>query len=230
MKDIDKARALVELGAAEKRRLAREGKKLVAMVVRLRGRMQRDSYSLGKALARLKDKTMLGALGYESFSQLCNAALGISSDLADDLIAIASSFSAKQARELGTSKAIALVDLAKALPGEHTAAGLLTRGVVRVGRRTIRVRGASSHELTAEARAVRAARPSSGRGVHLSPGERHLASVLEHALSHRHVEASVRAIAGAKDRGGRLRVEFPMRAIADVDDALREVEGRGAKS
>ncbi len=48
-----KARALVKLGTAEKRRLRREGKKLIALVVRLRGRIQRDSYAVGTALARL---------------------------------------------------------------------------------------------------------------------------------------------------------------------------------
>ncbi len=226
MDKIEKrARALVKIGTAEKNRLRREGKKLIALVVRLRGKIQRDSYALGTALARLKDKTMLSVLGYKTFPALCNTALDLSSDLADDLIAIATNFSAAQAKHLGTSMAIALVDLSKALPGEHTAAGLLSRRTVRAGGRTIRVRGASSHEIVAQARALRAARPSATKhGVRLTRGERHLASALEHALFHRHVEASVRAVAGSKDRGGRLRMEFPMRAIADVDAALREVE------
>ncbi len=217
------ASKLAALGAAEKKKLATEGKKLVKRVKALRATLQRASFDLGRALARLKEDTMWRALGYTSFRALCDTTLHISVDVADELIAISRSFSASQAKNLGTAKAVALIDLAKALPGEHTAAGLLGRGSVKIGRRTINVKGASAHDLTDEARAIREAHPSSARrGVHVEASERHLAAALDHALAHHGVEAKVSAIAAGKALGARIRIELPMRDLAVLGRSIRE--------
>ena len=78
MKRAADVRKLAAIGAAEKKRLAREGKKLVALVVRLRREIQRKSFELGRALARLKDKSIIAALGFPSFHALCDTALRVS--------------------------------------------------------------------------------------------------------------------------------------------------------
>jgi hypothetical protein len=220
---MTKASALVRVGAAEKRKLATEGKKLIARVVTLRGTLQKTSFDLGRALSQLKDKAIIAALGYRSFEALCDTALHISADLAGQLIAISESFSAKQAKTLGTAKAVALIDLAKALPGKHTPAGLLTRGSVKVGKRAIDVKTATAHDLSDGARAIRAAHPATvRRGVHVEPSERHLASALEHALSHHGVAAKVTPIAAGKATGARVRIELPMRDLKTLAASIRE--------
>ena len=218
------ARRLAALGTAEKKRLAREGKNLVALVVRLRKQIQRKSFELGRALARLKDKAVIAALGFPSFQALCDTALQMSADLADQLIDIATSFSAPEAKKIGgTAKAVAIIDLAKALPGEHTPAGLLARGAVKVGKRTIDLRAATAQAISDEARAIRAARPSSSRrGVHVSPAERHVASALAHALRHHGVEAKVQAVAAGKATGALVRIQLPMRSLRELAESLRE--------
>ena len=219
-----RAKSLVAVGGAEKKRLAREGRKLVAAVVRLRGRLQQTAFELGRALRPLKEKAMLAALGFPSFRALCETALGISNDLADQLIAIAESFSAKQARKLGTAKAIAVIDLAKTMPGAHTPAGLLAKRAVKIGRRTVDVRDASAHDITAAARAIRQARPARATGgVSVAPSERHLAAALAHALAGRHVEAKVTAVAAGKATGARVRLELPMRDLAALATCIHEV-------
>jgi hypothetical protein len=217
------ASKLAALGAAEKKKLAAEGKKLIARVKALRSTLQRASFDLGRALARLKDSAIWGALGYKSFRALCDTTLHISVDLADELIAIAQSFSAREAKKLGTAKAVALIDLAKALPGEHTPAGLLGRGSVKVGKRTLDVKVASAYDLANEARAIRAAHPTpSRRGVHVEASERHLAAALDHALAHHGVEAKVSAIAAGKATGARIRIELPMRDLTVLARSIRE--------
>jgi hypothetical protein len=148
-------------------------------------REQRAAFDLGIALSRLKDKAMITALGYKTFDAMCDVALGISSDLANQLIAISKNFSTKQAKTLGTTKAVALVDLARTLPGKHTAAGLLERGSVTIGRKKVDVRAATAHEIAEETRALRAAHPAARRGVHLSAADKHFASALAHASGSR---------------------------------------------
>lgn len=224
MKRAADVRKLAAIGAAEKKRLAREGKKLVALVVRLRRQIQRKSFELGRALARLKDRSIIAALGFPSFHALCDTALQMSSDLADQLIAIAKSFSAAENRRIGgTAKAVAIIDLAKALPGEHTPAGLLSRGAIKVGRRTIDVRSATAQAISDEARAIRAARPSAARrGVHVSPSERHVASALAHALHHHGIEAKIQAIAAGKETGALVRIQLPMRSLRELAQSIHE--------
>ena len=224
MKNTAEVRTLAARGAAEKNRLAREGKKLVALVRRLRKRIQQSSFELGRALASLKDKAVLAALGFPSFRALCDTALQMSSDLADQLIEIATSFSAAEAKRIGgTAKAVAIIDLARSLPGEHTPAGLLARGAVKVGKRTIDVRAATAQAIADEARALRAARPSgSRRGVHVAPSERHVAAALAHVLRHYGVEAKVQAIAAGKATGALLRIQLPLRSLGELGRWIRE--------
>ncbi len=143
--------------------------------------------------------------------------------LADELIAISENFSASEAKTLGTAKAVAIIDLARALPGEHTPAGMFHRGSVKIGRRTVNVKSASAHDLADTARSVRAAHPRASRtGVHVQPSERHLASALHHALAHHHVAAKVRALAGGKASGARIRIELPMRDLAVLARSIQE--------
>ncbi len=73
---------LAVLGAVRKKKLAAEGKKLIVLVKKLRGTLQRTSFKLGRTLARLKDKAMIRALGYSSFRALCDTRLQMSGDLA----------------------------------------------------------------------------------------------------------------------------------------------------
>ena len=224
MKKARDVRKLAAIGAAEKKRLAREGKKLVALVVSLRKQIQRKSFELGRALARLKDKAVVAALGFPSFHALCDTALHMSADLADQLIDIATSFSAAEAKRIGgTAKAVAIIDLAKALPGAHTPAGLLAHGAVKVGKRTLDVRAATAQAIADEARAIRAAHPTpSRRGIHLAPSERHVAAALAHALRQHGVDAKVQAIAAGKATGALVRIQLPMRNLRELAKSIPE--------
>src|SRR6185312_11444253 len=130
---------------------------------------------------------------------------------------------ADEARELGTAKAIAVIDLAHTLPGKHTPAGLLARAV-KVGKRTLDVKDASAHDITAAARAIRQVRPSASKGgVRVAASERHVASALAHALAGHHVDAKVTAVAAAKATGARVRLELPMRDLGALAKCIAEV-------
>ena len=217
--------AVTKLGLAEKKRLATEGKKLLAQARALKRDMANAAHALGKSIKPLKDKSMIHALGFESFEALCNIGLGISSDLANQLVAISESFTAKQAGALGNYKATALIGLARALDGEHTPSGLLAHRNLDVGHgQHVDVKAASADKILAVVKELhqRAPRSTSG-GVRVAKEDKAFVARLSKALdAHGVTPARVTAVAGPRATGGKLRIEIAIKDARALARALHE--------
>jgi hypothetical protein len=92
-------------------------------------------FELGEAFAKLRDKRLYSALGFDSFEQLVTEELATSRTHAYNLIAVTEQLQREHAIRLGPAKATALVRLAAVTPRFDTAESLLRARVVRPGRR-----------------------------------------------------------------------------------------------
>jgi hypothetical protein len=217
----------VALAAAEKKRLAAKGKKLMERVRALRDEREKMAHEMGKALALLKDKAMIHALGYQSFQALCSIGLGMSHDTADQLIDISQSFTVAQTAALGTAKATALIGLSRALGGKHTPSGLLSHRNLDVGRgKQFDVKAASADAIHRVASDLRDRAPiAARRGIHVTPEDKAFVARLNKALHAHGLDAEAIAIAGPHETGGKLRLDGLIRDARLLAKALQDAAG-----
>lgn len=228
------ARRATSAASAKKERLVREARSLLALVARRKNQITEAFYDIGEALARLKAKEMIAALGRRSFAELCEKDAGVSVSTAERLVDIAAAMTREQALSMGQQKAMAMVSLAAATPEADTAAGLYRKKSVALpDGRSFSPRSASASAIEEAATAVRqhvaakargAAKSGRGRGRTTTPEERSLASLLETRLRQLGLDrARVTAVATKPGQGADLRIE---RVPASKVDLLKKAIGR----
>lgn len=190
-------------------RIAAQARADVALV-RLKKRFIADAfYELGEALMRLKRPAAYGALGHKSFAELCRKDIDMSVEQADRLVEIVLRMDRKEATDLGSSRASAILDLVDATPARDTPHGIERRGVVLPSGERVDVKRALLGDLRRAARQVRTATPpASKRGKHIGAADAAFAARLQAALVRRGAKgAKVAAVAGPPGKGARLRIE-----------------------
>ena len=216
----DKLAKTAARGAAEKRKLAAKGKRAAAVVKRKKTKIERSFYEMGKALVVLEDPGVFHAMGYSSFDALCSTHLGVPPATADRLIHIVESFPASEARKLNSTKATALIDLARAMGGRTTARGLLARGTVHVGHTTLDVKSANATKIAAVAKDLRDGKHASGPGVHVSAEDARFVKHLDAKMHAEKIEGSVSAAAAAADEGAKMHITCHVREAKALEKAL----------
>ena len=223
----DKLAETAARGTAEKRKLAAKGERAAVVVRRMKNRIERSFYEMGKALVVLDDPGVFHAMGFSSFDALCSTHLGVPPATADRLIHIVESFPASEARKLNSTKATALIDLARAIGGRTTARGLLARGTVHVGATRLDVKSASATKIDALAKELRDGKHTTGPGVHVSAAD---ASFVKHLGAKMHAEqidGSVTAAAAGADEGAKMHISCHVREAKALEKALAAAN-RGA--
>lgn len=201
-------------GSAESKRYAVKGRKAIALVSKMKTRIENAFYAMGEALAVLDDPRVFHALGHTSFDALCAVDLKVSPAQADRLIHIVNSYTANEAKKLNATKATAIIDLAHAIGGRTTARGLLARGTVHVGKTTIDVRSANATKIARTAKALREGKHTSGPGVHVSEGDARAIRAMATAMRHAKLDATIEPIAADAAGGAKMRI------VARVHDKL----------
>jgi hypothetical protein len=179
-------------------------------LVRLKKEVIADAfYEIGEALLRLKAPAVYRALGHESFASLCQKEVEISVEQAHRLIDIVQRMDRKEATELGSSRAAAILELVDATHARDTPRGLERHGVTLPSGERLDVKRAPLGKLRAAAREVRTATPSkSKRGKHLDAADAAFGTRLQTALAkHGAKAAKVTVVAGLPGKGARLRIE-----------------------
>jgi hypothetical protein len=126
-----------------------EAKELIALVRRRKDDIADAFYDIGEALAKLKSREMIVALGLRSFAEVCETKLSMSASFAEQLIDVARSMSRQEAIAMGQSRAIALVGVAQATPQGDTPGEIFRAGRIALpGRASVDVRKASVREIT----------------------------------------------------------------------------------
>ncbi len=218
MGKLTKTTRAAKVGALEKKRLAAKGRAAIATVLKKKHVIEDAFYEMGRALSVLRDPAVFRALGHSSFEQLCDTTLGVSDSQAGRLIAITEHFSARDAKKFVTStRGTAIIDLARALGGETTPKGLLTRGSIHLpDGQTIDVRSAEAHAIDAAAHRVRAHRaPTRRGGLVVSAEAKQFFVHLRAALKRAKLDVRVEEIAASESVGAKMRI------VANVHDATK---------
>lgn len=219
--------------AAKTKRLQAEARSLLSLIARRKQEITEAFYDIGQALARLKDREIIAALGRATFTDVCVLDAGISATTAERLVAIASGMTREQALSMGQKKAMAMITLAAATPDDDTAAGLYRKKSVALpGGKKLSPRTASANAIEEAAAAIRQQRRAASPGAAGKPGrgrtttaeERELAALLERRLHQLGLDrARVTAVATKPGQGADLRFE---RIPAAQADKLRQAIGR----
>lgn len=213
------------------KRLHAEARSLLALIGRRKKEITEAFYDIGQALARLKERDLVSALGRKTFAEVCSLDAGISVSVAERLVAIATTMTRQQALAMGQQKAMAMIALAAATPEADTAVGLYRKPTVTLpGGKKLSPRAASATAIEEAATAVRherrAAQPAGtkSRGRTTSVQERELAALLQRRLHQLGLDrAVVTAVATKPGQGADLRFEhIPAAAV----DELRKAIGR----
>lgn len=229
MGNLKKVKRAVKISAAESKRLAMEGRKAIATVLKTKRIVEKAFYEMGRALAVLREPAMFRALGHTSFQQLCDTTLEISESQAGRLIAITEHFAARDAKKLVTStRGTAIIDLAAAIGGKTTAKGLLARGTVHLpDGETIDVHTAQAHAIDAAAHRIRArAKPSTHGGLVVSPEARRFFARLRAALKKAKLDVHVDEIAASASVGAKMRIVVGVDDASTLATALRDATSR----
>lgn len=204
-----------------------EAQRLLAFVRERMGEIAAGFYDVGAALARLRAPAYYGALGHDSFEDLLSA-VGFSKAQAYRFITIAERMSRERATELGPRRAVALLRLTSATPGEESVEDVLRRGVTLPGRKEpLLIAKLTAEQLEDAARTIARA--------HRSPKERVPAPEYEVAQAwaaavreHLHAAGHLTARVSLHRRGRRderealiVRLEFPFEARGRLPSALR---------
>jgi len=226
------AQRAAALSANKRRRLAARGAELAALVRRRREEIADAFYDIGEALAELKSRDMIAALGLRTFAELCESRLGISVALAQQLVEIVARMSREEAVAMGQSKAIAMVALAEATPEADTPGDLYRRGRVRIAKgREIDPRTTSARGIGRAARQLRDAgdRGKPRRGRTTTAEERDYAEALQRALRAAGLaKATVEAVATKPGARSELRIaHVPIDRVADAAKAMSKVRRSG---
>ena len=196
----------------KKKRLATQGRSLLALVRDKRRVIAMSFYEMGQSLAGLADAQVYGALGYASFEAMLHAELEMSASQAERLMATALRLGEDQAADLGYEKSLAVAS-ALALPGSKLAGKKLS-----IGRQTLDTSAVSAAVIEEAATTVRRTRQKSGgpaRGNTTTPMEREAASACEAELRR----------AGAKSATVKVIATKPGRP-ADVAIRLKSSEAK----
>jgi hypothetical protein len=197
--------------ATKKAALLREARALIAEIKRKRGVINEAYYEIGEAIARLRKRDMLAALGHGTFEDLCRVELGISVEVAARLAEVAETMTKEEAMKMGQSRAIALVDLSRATPEPDSPGQLYRRGKVAVpGGASVDTKKGSARALARAAREIRSAhdagKPRRGRST--TSEEREFAAACERALRAAGIdEATVTAVATKPGQESYVRVD-----------------------
>lgn len=193
--------------ALKAERIKKEARSDVALIKRNKADIAESFYDIGLALARLQRPEAIAALGHPSFEVLCQAEFGFGVAQARRLIDIPEAITRDEAREIGQTKVIALLGLAKATPEVDTAASLFRKkGVALPGGRVLSPKKASAREIERAAGEIRRASGTAtdGRGRRIDEAARAAAESLNEELA---TAISVRAVAGAPGKPSTLRFE-----------------------
>jgi len=215
------AKRAASAASAKKERLVREARGLLALIARRKAEISDAFYDIGEALARLKERDMVAALGRRSFAEVCEKDAGVSVTTAEQLVEIVTKMTREQAVAMGSKKAMAMVALAAATPQDDTPGGLYRKKtLILPGGKSLSPRTASANEIARAATAVRRAKSDGehhGRGRTTTPDERALAELLERKLHKLGIEgARVTAVATKPGQGANLRFEGIPAAKVDV--------------
>ncbi len=182
----------------------------IAVVVGCKARIAEAFYDMGEALSRLAAPGVALVVGFSSFEQLCEQALDLSVTQAKRLISIVKNVPRAEALKMGQTRAAALVELAEATPQADTAMTLSRKTLALPSGEKVNLRTASTRQLQAAAREVRAASRQStpARGRTVREADRKVATRLERAFHDLGAEGvRVAAIAGNPGAGASLRIE-----------------------
>lgn len=218
------ARRAAAAAEAKKKRLVAEARGLLALVARRKKTIAESFYDIGEALARLRQKDMLAALGRRSFAELCERDAGLSATTGRQLAEMAMAMTREEALAIGQAMAMAMVSLAEATPEADTPASLYRKQALALpGGKTISPRTASANELNEAAAQLRQARGTTRRGRTTTPDERASAARLEarlHALGLERVR--VIALATKPGQGADVRIEhLPVAQLELLKKAFR---------
>lgn len=114
----------------------KRAEQLLADVRKRSTRMVENAHAVGKALLELSEERIYAAKGYDSFADLLKGEKLMARTTAHRLMSIADTYTLKQVRELGVSKAYALLSYAEATPKLDHAPILLDNNV-RIGNKFI---------------------------------------------------------------------------------------------
>ncbi len=210
---------------AKHARVLREAHGHLALIARRKKEITEAFYEIGEALAQLRKREMVAALGRKTFAEVCEKDAGISAATGQQLVAVVTSMTREQALSMGSKKAMAMVALAQATPEDDTAAGLYRQAKIELpGGRTIAPRVASANELTRAAATLRQGRAKSNgaagarpRGRTTTADERQLADLLQRRLRKLGLDrAVVTAVATKPGQGADLRFEHIPAAKVDL--------------
>ncbi len=198
--------------AAAVRALAKNKKRADALLADIRKRSMRiaeDAYAVGKALAELSEEPVYSAKGYKNFEELLAGEKLMSRSTAHRLIGIAQSYTRAQVKDLGVSKAYALLAYVDAEPQLDSPAPLLS-GNFRIDNK--RVSAVTVREINAAAKRARELRglakpPSSAEKLAQSAARKLQARLRKQGFS------------GAKASAVRDQSRWRVQVIVDAADA-----------
>ena len=148
------AQTLVRQGSGASQVRTTEAAKLVAFVRERMAHIAASFFDVGEALTKLRDKALYAALGHTSFDALLGD-LGFSKAQAYRFIGIAQRMTRQQATELGPRRAVALLRLTSATPGDDSVAEVLRKGVTLPGRKAaLPVRALTADQIEDAARTI----------------------------------------------------------------------------
>jgi hypothetical protein len=221
-------RRAAALSAHKRARLVAEAKELIALVRRRKDDIADAFYDIGEALAKLKSREMIVALGLRSFAEVCETKLSMSASFAEQLIDVARSMSRQEAIAMGQSKAIALVGIAQATPQGDTPGEIFRAGRIDLpGRASVDVRKASVREITRAAKRLRDAHDKAHprRGRTTTPEERAYGAKIQKALHAAGLDgATVEVLATKPGKASELRIaHVAIDGVAALARALAKV-------
>ncbi|MBI2388480.1 MAG: hypothetical protein HYV09_02585 [Deltaproteobacteria bacterium] len=205
---------------AARARLLAQAREDVALIKRRKQEITEAFYDIGEALLRLRKDPIPKLLGFDGFGELCSKGLGVAPSTANDLIAVVTRVSRRDALKWGKEKSLALVALADATPAEDD-----PRAIDAKALKGVDPDKASVRELKALAKAERTTGKKKGavsRGRTSSPEERRTAAAIQAALRKAGVKtATVSAVATRPGAESNVRIEgVPFAALSLLKRAL----------
>jgi hypothetical protein len=197
---------LLSTARVQRERNRRRGEALLRRIERLRVRLSRDFYEVGRALVELSQPPIYGALGYDSFGELLEQRQVMSRTQAGRLVDVVQAFPKEQALALGVEKAYGLLRYAAATAADDVATVLASTNAKIGGKR---VRALSTRELAAFTRKLLARR--SGRDPALKTAARRARAVERRVKT----DGAPSAVVTVRRALGRpwVRIEVPLEEL-----------------
>lgn len=177
-------------------------------------------------LAELAAPGVATALGYASFEDACQRALGVSPVTAHRWMLVAKKLEREFVVQVGIERARALLTLAEATPEDDTPEELLDATLVLPSGKELVVKDASTEQLDAAAKAFRQARADAtgkkSRGFTTSPADRKAHAAIEKRLARApvHAYAATRLVAQRDGAGPKVILEVRLAAWDETLAAL----------